>query len=382
MTVPSDSQQSANEGTGTTNGPECPKQTDERMSGPIAMLGKLSASALVIIGFVYVMGYVIVNGYQTNSMNYGANALQLKHLAAGLLYTFLTSFVVLAFASVILLKLLDVKFSSQHALMKQLPETHRLRRVFDRAISIVRNVWTFGGGLFITFLFILLFFQFIGMSVPSVNYGALFVLGAMLPWMGINLILSIVLAIGLYKGGIKSFESAFSSEIQPPAASSEQESHEKKPVAAFEINQMKRRFIEALAGRVVSPVLGLVLLLFSLVSFQGLYGRLRPDYGGGALYRVAIQLKSAARTTSQPTTTPAPSSTPAPDTQSADWKERIESKDSWLLLVDKDGTFVYVLRVDKIGNKQLFEIASSEIEAVEVLADPPISPADAPFFIQ
>lgn len=383
MSVPSDSQQSAIEGSGSTKGPEYPKQTDELLSGSIALLGKLSASALVIVGFVYVMGYVIVNGYQTKAMNYGANALQLKHLAAGLLYVFLTLFVVLGFAFTILLKWLDVKFSSQRATEQELEKMSRLRRVLDRARSIGRYFWTFGGGLFVTFLLILLFFQFIGMSIPSTNYGALFVIGAMLPWMGINLILSIVVAIGVYKGGSKSFETAFASQTQPPAACSEQESSDKKTVAAFE----KRQFLEALAGWVVAPVLGLVLLLFSLVSFQGLYGRLRPDYGGGALYRVAIHLKSPSSVPS-PSPTPSlssaasPSSAPSLGSLFVDWKERIKSKDSWLLLVDKDGSFVYVLRVDIKGNKQLLEISSGEIEAVEVLSDPPISPADARFFIQ
>jgi hypothetical protein len=346
------------------------KETEQRQSGPIALLGKLSASALLIIGFVYVMGYVIVNGYQTKYMNYGANALQLKHLAAGLLYTFLTLFVVLVLAFFILSKLIDVKFPLQSVKKKEGPEKrHRWQRALDRTRSIVRYFWAFGVGLFLAYFLIFYFFQFVGMSSPSTTSGALFVLRAILPWMGINLILSVVLAVGLYRGGIKSFESAFSGQSPPQEVNVEPASKEKEAVVAFEMIQLKRSFVEALAGRIVAPVLGLVLLLFSLVSFQGLYGRLRPDYGGGALYRVAVHLKS-------------PSSAPSPGSVPADWKASLKSNDSWLLWVDKDETFVYVLRVDRNGNKQLLEISSGEIEAVEVLASPPISPADARFFIQ
>lgn len=341
----------------------------------MAFLGSLSASALLILGVVYVMGYVIVNGYQTRYMNYTANSLQLKHLAAGSLYTFFTYVQVLIVAFFVLSKVMDLKFPSQPEKTNESGKSHRRQGLLGGAISIVRYVWAIGGGLVLAYFLTFFFFRFAEMRFPATTSGAFSVFKAILPWMGINLLLSLVVAFALYKGGIKSFESALSDHTRPQAPSTTQASVEQEVVTAFEISQWKRRFVEAPATWIVTPAFGLVFLMFSLVSFQEIYGRLAPNYGGGALYRVAIHLKS-------PATALSPSPAASPGTLSADWRESIKSKDSWLLLVDKDGGFVYVLRVDKNGNKQLLEIASSEIEAVEVLADPPISPADARFFIQ
>ena len=358
------------------------KEEPHRQSGPIAFLGGLSASGLSILGIIYVMGYVIVNGYQVKYLNYSANALQLKHLAAGLLYIYLTSLQVLIVAFFVLFKRLELKSKKG--------DKSRWFRLFDQANSIVRYIWAIAQSLLLVFLYISYFFL---ISSSATTSGTLSVLKRILPWIGINLLFSLAVVVGLYRSGIKRFERAFPRSTLPPASSPNQPSMENDAVPAFEIDQSKRIFVEALASRIVIPLVGLVLLLFSLTFFQELYGRLRPDYGGGALYRVAIHLKppgsapspsstSSASNVPTPSSTPLPGSIPSPSTLLADWKESLKSNNSWLLLVDRDASFVYVLRVDKDGKKQLLEISSGEIEAIEVLADPPISPADAPFFIQ
>jgi hypothetical protein len=351
------------------------KKPNQRQTGPIALLGSISACALLILGVAYVMGFVIVNGYQTRYMNYSANTLQLKHLAAGSLYTFFTFVQVVVVTFFLLSKLLDVFFPSQRKTIKKAEKSSGWRRLIDGAISIVRFIWAIGGGLALAYFLIFFFFKYAGLSSPSTTSGALSVLKAISPWMGTTLLLSLFLVLVFYKTGIKTFESALSDRSHPRASSTKQASMENEEVTPYEVNQLRRQFVEALAARMLAPVFGLAFLMFSLVSFQELYGRLGPDYGGGALHRVALHLKSSV-------SAPSPSGTPSSGTLSADWRESIKSKDSWLLLVDKDGAFVYVLLVDRSGNRQLLEIASGEIEAIEVLSNPPISPADARFFIQ
>lgn len=364
-------------------GNESPKkETPVQETGLMGSLAKLSAAGLLILGALYMMGYVVVNGYQAKYLSYSANALQLKHLAAGLLYLSLTSFQVVAVAIFFLFALLDLAFPSEPKSTEKKPTDEnkphdaqkgndkdsqqgflaRAKRFHDRVKSYSRYPLAIYAGIFLPYVLLYLFLLFVGVSFPPTRPGAQQILVGMLPWLGINLVLSIVIAAAIYRGGSKKFESAMS-EKRAAKKNSERTSAGNEVVSTFELQQLRRSFIEADASRVGQPVLAFVLLLFSLSSFQGLYGRLKPDYGGGALYRVAMHLKSSG-------------SLPA------DLKARLQSSDSWLFLVDKDGTFVYVVRVERNGNKQLLEISQGEIEALEILSTPPISPADAPFFMQ
>lgn len=364
-------------------GNESPKETPVQETGLMGWLAKLSAAGLLILGALYIMGYVVVNGYQAKYLSYSANALQLKHLAAGLLYLSLTSFQVVAVAIFILLALTDLVFPSKPKSTEKKPtdenepldaqkrtDKERPQGSLDRTKEFLYRLKSYSryplaiyAGVFLPYVLLYLFLKFVGVSFPPTRPGAQQVLVGMLPWLGINLVLSIVIAAKIYLGGSKRFESAMSKKPDAKKENSERTSAGNEVVSTFELQQLRRRFIEADASRVGQPVLAFVLLLFSLSSFQGLYGRLKPDYGGGALCRVAMHLKSSG-------------SLPA------DLKAKLQSNDSWLFLVDKDGTFVYVLRVERNGIKQLLEISQGEIEALEILSTPPISPADAPLFMQ
>ncbi|HSO76833.1 MAG TPA: hypothetical protein VLU47_18545 [Blastocatellia bacterium] len=66
------------------------KEIPEEQRGLLHLLGRLSTSGLTILGVLYLTGYVIANGYQAEYLNYSANVIQVKHLAAGLLYAFVT----------------------------------------------------------------------------------------------------------------------------------------------------------------------------------------------------------------------------------------------------------------------------------------------------
>ena len=350
----------------------------------MSLVAKLSASSLIIVGAVYVMGYVVVNGYQTKYMNYNANALQLKHLTAGMLYSFLTFFQVAIVASFLLSAILDVKIPSKSdhgeaglasagsntpGLTSPPAKGTRWQRLFARAKSIGHYCLIFGKSLVIAYVIVIFMFFFLGMSIsPS---GGWLLMKSMIGWSAINLLLSVMMVVGFYVAGNKSFQRALPGKKEPEETSSLQASVENETVSTEEVESLQRTFIRSHGGRVAAPLLALALLLISLVSFQGLYGRIMPDYGGGALYRVAVHLKPAG-------STPAP----APGSAIADWKENFKSKKTLTLLVDNDGAFVYILCVDRDGNKQLLGISQSEIEALEILSTPPISPVDVPFFIE
>lgn len=328
------------------------------------------------------MGYVVVNGYQANYLSYSANALQLKHLAAGLLYVSLTSFQVLAVAMFILFALIDLAFPTvpsatekkpthenepdvaEDASDEKLPQPSpgRGKRFLNRVRSSSRYPYAIYAGILLPYVLLYLFLKFVGMSLPPTRQGVQQVFIGVLPWLGINLVLSLVLAAAIYAGGSKRFKEAISEVPGVKKEPAEQARAANEVVSKLDLGQLRRRFIESDASRVGQPLLVFILLVFSLRSFQGLYGRLKPDYGGGALYRVAMHLKASG-------------SLPA------ELKSRLQSNDSWLFLVDNDGSFAYVLRVEKKGGRQLLGISQGEIEALEVLSYPPISPADAPFFM-
>src|SRR5262252_9479243 len=57
-----------------------------------------------------------------------------------------------------------------------------------------------------------------------------------------------------------------------------------------ERGQVKRLIMSDMANGLLAPIIFVILGFWSLDSFQEIYGRLRPDYGGGALYRVHLSL--------------------------------------------------------------------------------------------
>lgn len=332
----------------------------EERTGPMASLVKLSTAGLFLLGVAYLMGFVVVNGYQTKYLNYSANVLQLRHLAAGLLYAFLTLVQVSLIAFLLLSGVIEVKFTSfAKPKENQTKRPRRRARLFSRMGRFALYAGFIGRSLLSGYLVLFLFFQFIGMSFPPNQSGTVLIIKAMLPWSAINLALSIVIMSIIYIGGTRGLEKGVQNVAAPEVLKGSKEGL----VSAQQLEQLKKNYIETYASKIILPGLLSVLLLFSLVSFQPLYGRLRPDYGGGALYTVSLHLKSSTGL--------------APEV-----KARLQSSDSWLFLVDKDGTFVNVLRVDKSGNRQLLGISQGEIEALEILSTPPISPADAPFFMQ
>ncbi len=325
------------------------EQTVREDAGVLGVLGRLSALSLTILGAVYVMGYVVVNGYQTTYLDYSATALQLKHLTAGMLYAFLTF---VQISTVAFFVLSYVHYRPQPGSDTE-ESTGRFRRLFAQAKSRFSLIAASLRGLLLALFAISFVFSVIGMSSapPWVMFKAF------AGWSAINLGASAVLALILFLTA----RSSFRQTLAKNEASSNKVKQENANVSESEIVELRRTFIEAYAGRLAGPVLLLILLLVSLTSFQKIYGRLKPDYGGGALYRVGIHLQS-------------------PGNLPEDLRNRLVT-DSWLFLVDKDGSFVYVLRVDKDGNRRLIAIAQSEIKAMEIVAYPPIAPIDAPFFI-
>lgn len=87
-------------------------ETKPEQSKSSGFIGTLGSWGLTILGLLYVMGYIIVNGYATNYLNYAATAVNLKHLSAGLLYVLLTLFQILLVAF-FLLDLVDQEASSR-----------------------------------------------------------------------------------------------------------------------------------------------------------------------------------------------------------------------------------------------------------------------------
>jgi hypothetical protein len=103
-----------------------------------------------------------------------------------------------------------------------------------------------------------------------------------------------------------------------------------------------------------------LLILFgfwSLISFQEVYGRLKPHYGGGTLYPLAIAIDPSAN---------------LPD----DMKAAVARQDGCLLLVDKDDKFVYVLSVNT-RDRRLIGLPASAIRGFHILPGEPKHPVDA-----
>lgn len=347
------------------------KGTVGEKAGWISLLGNLAATGLTILGVVYLMGYVVVNGYQAEYLNYAANAIQLKHLAAGFLYIFLTLFQIGVVAIFLIEGLVELKYSSKaddsgkaSRSGENVPEESKLEVFKGRARSVFRYIWVFGRELVIAYIAVFAFFSFVGITYVPSQPAAFSVLKSCLAWTGINLGLSLVIMLAIYLEGSRLFRGLFEKKPRSGESRPQPARQENQPTARIEINQARRLFIHGLTGPWVAvPVATFALTLFSLVSFQGLYGHLKPDYGGGALYRVAVHL--------QPTSN-------LPEHVNS----RIRSRDSWLLLVDKDANFLYVLSVDKTGKRSLLQIPLSEIKALEVFSSPPVPPADASLFIE
>ncbi len=311
------------------------------------------------MGVLYVVGYVIVNGYQTSYMSYSSNALQLKHLAAGALYAFLTLSEGLIMIVYTLEGFMDwAEWRDAHSQEKRKNKTN--------AVMAFVQIW--GGAAFKALVFVGIVFGLIGVAILPTNSVRWSNLKGFLGWTAINLAVSFLLAHALYTFHRKRFETLLEKAFSPGNTSRDDTEtsvgeNENQTISAEALRDAKRTFIEA-GVRNIPAVFGLGLLaVFSLVSFQGVYGRLKPDYGGGALYRVALHLDPQNR---------------LPDGV----REGLQAAGSSLLLVDRDNQFVYILRVDQSGAKKLFHIETSAIAALEVLQREPIHPDDAVFYLQ
>jgi hypothetical protein len=322
-------------------------------SGSLSFLHQLSSSGLTIIGVLYLLGYVVVNGYQTKALHYNSSALQLKHLAAGALYAALTLFEVLIMASFIVFGITtwEGRREARKAEDKEQPDTK-----LKIGVTVRSFVWNWGETALVLFGVIGLVFGILGVaSMPSQN-----ILPAgqqyFLAWTGINLLIS----LGLAGGVMKVCGARFVPEQEQVVFATDDPSILKQldsPDPSVKRGALKRLSIESGAQKMlIAPGLALIALL-SLTSFQNVYGRLNPDYGGGALYRITLSLGPKGE---------------LPDSVRQD----LLSPGCWLFLVDRDDKFVHLLRVDKFG-KRLLQLEASEIAALEVLSTPPMHPDDA-----
>lgn len=238
-----------------------------------------------------------------------------------------------------------------------------------------------------------LFIGLIGIAQRP-KYGGQSLIMSCLPWIGINLAISIAVAVAIYLTA-KSDREAFQNRLRPTQTEATQRPVSEKEIEELEQESMPGLFVRALGGRWLAlPLLLFALVYLSLISFQRVYGFLRPDYGGGALYRVAVALSPAATADEKPKETQtaagkptgiqtAASSQPAKASSLMDEvRSKLESKDSWRLFVDRDSNFVYLLCVDAKDNRSLLAVSLSEIKALEVLSSGPIHPADACWLIR
>jgi hypothetical protein len=358
------------------------KEPKAQSGGPLAFLVKLSSSSLTIIGALYLIGYVIVNGYQTKYLNYSSNALQLKHVATGTLYVFLTlsEGLIMTFCFVdgfvTWAEWRDASRQTKADPSSSQTKTGWLGSMVSRfskpvyshnSVLAFLEVW--GQACFKALTLVGIVFTIIGVAVlPSESPLRWSSFRGFLGWTAINLLVSLVLAYTLYKFHRDRFEAILKQirgSEKTPEKTEEPSNSEEENVTVTEdwVRETRRRFIEARIQS-ISIALGLGFLsLLSLVWFQGVYGRLKPDYGGGALYRVALHLASENR---------------LPDRI----LEGLQAQGSSLLLVDRDDKFVYILRVDKSGAKNLFQINTSGISALEVLQEDPIHPDDAVYHLR
>jgi len=348
-----------------------------RTGGLLGFLSHLSSSGLTIIGVLYVIGYVIVNGYQTKYLHYSSNALQLKHIAAGALYTFLTLIEVLVMTTCLVDGFVDWRdrMDARNIKRERQPDSNteaamprslwsRIPKPLDVG-NLVMSFLEIWGTAFSKAAFLLaLVFTIIGVAVlpgsPALRSSLKYFLG----WTGINLVVSLFLSYTLYKFHRGQFEEILKKVAQPEKKEPDPSAEQAEPFDSWKwLTKTRRSFIERGAQK-VSTTLGLMLCaLFSLVLFQSLYGRLNPDYGGGALYRVALSFGSESKLPEEV-------------------RQALQARGTWLLLVDRDDKSVHLLRVDQSGGKRLFQIEASQIVALEVLPTAPVFPDDVAYALQ
>jgi hypothetical protein len=244
-------------------------------------------------------------------------------------------------------------------------------------------IWRAGAALFSAYFVTYLFIGLIGIAQRP-QYGGQSLIRSCLPWIGINLAISVAVAVAIYLTA-KADREAFQNRLLPPRTEAQQRPVSEKEIEELEQESRQGLFIRALGGRWLAlPLLLFALVYLSLISFQRVYGYLRPDYGGGALYRVAVALAAPATGDEKATgTQTTASSQPAkPSSLMDEVRSKLESKDSWRLFVDRDSNFVYLLCVDAMDNRRLLAVSLSEIRALEVLSSGPIHPADACWLIR
>jgi hypothetical protein len=404
-------------------------ETKPDQSKSSGFIGTLGSWGLTALGLLYVMGYIIVNGYATNYFNYAATAVNLKHLSAGLLYVLLTLFQILLVAF-FLLDLVDqeaqsgkgrrnkrkpkpVKTESESVSQRKGP-WNRAKTIFlrkskpdkpeselvsqhkgpwNRAKTKFLWIWRGGTALFSAYFVTYLFIGLIGIAQRP-QYGGRSLIMSCLPWIGINLAISVAVAVAIYLTA-KADREAFQNRLRPPRTAATQRPVSEEEIKELEQESMPGLFIRALGGRWLAlPLFLFALVYLSLISFQRVYGYLRPDYGGGALYRVAVALAPVATADEKATGTqtaaenPAETQPPAssqpvkPSGLMDEVRRKLESKDSWRLFVDRDSNFVYLLCVDAMDHRSLLAVSLSEIKALEVLSSGPIHPADACWLIR
>jgi hypothetical protein len=213
------------------------------------------------------MGYIIVNGYATNYLNYAASAVNLKHLSAGLLYVLLTLFQILLVAF-FLLDLVDQEAPSG--------KRHREKRRFNpdktesesvsqrkgpwnRAKIIFLWIWRGGTALFSAYFVTYLFIGLIGIAQRP-KYGGQSMIMSCLPWIGINLAISVAVAVAIYLTA-KADREAFQNRLRPARAEPTQRPVSQKEIEDLEQESRPGLFVRALGGR----WLAIPLLLFALV---------------------------------------------------------------------------------------------------------------------
>ena len=380
-------------------------ETKPHQSKSSGFIGTLGSWGLTILGLLYVMGYIIVNGYATNYLNYAATAVNLKHLSAGLLYVLLTLFQILLVAF-FLLDLVDQdapsgkrhrgkRKSKPDKTESKLDKTEsklektesellsQLKGLWNRAKTIFLWIWRGAAALFSAYFVTYLFIGLVGIAQRP-QYGGQSLIMSCLPWIGINLAISVAVAVAIYVTA-KADREAFQNRLRPAQTQARQGPVSEKEIEELEQESRQGLFIRALGGRWLAlPLLLFALGYLSLISFQRVYGYLRPDYGGGALYRVAVALAPSGNADEKATgTQTAASSQPAkPGSLMDEVRSKLESKDSWRLFVDRDSNFVYLLCVDAKDNRSLLAVSLSEIKALEVLSSGPIHPADACWLIR
>jgi hypothetical protein len=328
------------------------KHVSEGESRFWGFLGKLSSSGLSIIGGLYVIGYIIVNGYQTKSMHYSSNALQLKHITAGALYALLTLFELLIMSWSVANGVNDWQAWRENG-----PSSNRRPRR-----PTIAFLWIWGQALFIGTILLAFLFGLIGVAVLPGNGGLQSGWRYFLPWTAVNLFVSLLLGGALHKGYGEQFDGSFGQtrRVEKSAGSPEKVSREEDRAT---IRARRHEFIGGGLEKILVPV-GLTLCgFYSLTSFQAVYGRLNPDYGGGALYRIALSMDADSKLP-------------------AEIRGTLQAPDSCLLLVDRDDKFIHLVQVNKAGGKRLFQLEASAVAALEVLNAEPMHPDDAAYFLQ